>query len=157
MRVVCFPESNFIFNNFISPAGCEKGYHSSCLSAGILDAAKVDHNYIRKDPPNPSQARESYRKACDEGNIAEACHRLSAFYIKGLPQVCEKNMQEAFKYSLKGEGEGSFRNIFYSVVSACELGNLGGCVNVSIMYSKGEGTDKNPVAAKVGTEILILF
>ena len=43
-------------------------------------------------------------------------------------------MVEAFKYSLK----------------ACELGNMGGCVNVSMMYSKGEGTDKNPVAAKVG-------
>ena len=76
------------------------------------------------------------RTACDEGNIAEACHRLSAFYIQGVPSVCEKDMQEAFKYSLK----------------ACELGNMGGCVNVSMMYSKGEGTDKNPVAAKVGSD-----
>ena len=25
-----------------------------------------------------------------------------------------------------------------------------------MMYSKGEGTDKNPVAAKVGTKILLL-
>ena len=68
-------------------------------------------------------------------------------------------MQEAFKYSLKGEVEGWVRvaNIFSSVVSACELGNLGGCVNVSIMYSKGEGTDKNPVAAKVGHMILFSF
>ena len=41
-------------------------------------------------------------------------------------------------------------------MSACELGNLGGCVNISMMYSKGEGTDKNPVAAKVGTKILLL-
>ena len=88
---------------YISPAGCEKGYHSSCLSAGILDAAKVDQNYIRKEPPNRSIARDSYKKACEEGNIAEACHRLSAFYIKGVQGVCEKNMQEAFKYSLKGE------------------------------------------------------
>ena len=99
--VSCFDSLNFII--FISPAGCEKGYHSSCLSAGILDAAKVDQNYIRKEPPNRSQARDSYRTACEEGNIAEACHRLSAFYIKGLQGVCEKNMQEAFKYSLKGE------------------------------------------------------
>ena len=38
-------------------------------------------------------------------------------------------------------------------MSACELGNLGGCVNVSMMYSKGEGTDKNPVAAKGATKI----
>ena len=98
---------------YISTAGCEKGYHSSCLSAGILDAAKVDQNYIRKEPPNRSIARDSYRTACEDGNIAEACHRLSAFYIKGVPQVCEKNMQEAFKYSLKGEVGGlRFSNIF---------------------------------------------
>ena len=41
-------------------------------------------------------------------------------------------MEEAFKYSLK----------------ACELGNLGGCVNVSIMYGKGDGVEKNQEAAK---------
>ena len=33
-------------------------------------------------------------------------------------------------------------------MQACELGNLGGFVNVSMMYSKGDGIDKNPVAAK---------
>ena len=27
---------------FLNYEGCEKGYHSSCLSAGILDAAKMD-------------------------------------------------------------------------------------------------------------------
>ena len=102
-----FPRMSFYLSLYCS--GCEKGYHSSCLSAGILDAAKVDQNYIRKEPPNPALARDSYRTACDEGNIAEACHRLSAFYIKGTPQVCEKNMQEAFKYSLKGEVEGWVR------------------------------------------------
>jgi len=53
-------------------------------------------------------------------------------FIKGIKDVCAKDMTEAFKYSLK----------------ACELGNLGGCVNVSQMYSKGDGTEKNPVAAK---------
>ena len=34
------------------------------------------------------------------------------------------------------------------VISACELGNLGGCVNVSQMYAKGDGVEKNPVASK---------
>ena len=53
-------------------------------------------------------------------------------FIKGVQNVCVKNIEEAFKYSLK----------------ACELGNLGGCVNLSMMYAKGEGTEKNPVAAK---------
>ena len=42
-----------------------------------------------------------HRKACDEGDLAEACHRYSALFIKGVKDVCDKNMAEAFKYSLK--------------------------------------------------------
>lgn len=30
---------------------------------------------------------------------------------------------------------------------------MGGCVNVSMMYSKGDGVEKNPVAAKEYGEI----
>ena len=91
-----------------------------------------------------------FRKACDEGDNAEACHRYSALFINGIENVCEKNMSVAFKYSLKVSLEQSVlvwqRIVIH--IQACELGNLGGCVNVSRMYSKGEGTDKNPVAAK---------
>ena len=42
-----------------------------------------------------------FRKACDEGDNAEACHRYSALFINGIENVCEKNMSVAFKYSLK--------------------------------------------------------
>jgi len=112
--------------------GCELGHASSCLSAGLLDSAKVNKVYPRKVAPDPAMAVKFYKKACDDGDNAEACHRYSALFIKGIANICDKNMAEAFKYSLK----------------ACELGNLGGCVNVSRMYAKGEGTDKNPVAAK---------
>lgn len=112
--------------------GCELGHYNSCLNIGLLDSAKVDKNYLRTVPPNPTKSLSSFKRACDEGDLAEACHRYSAMFIKGVQNVCEKNMEEAFKYSLK----------------ACELGNLGGCVNLSMMYAKGEGTEKNPVAAK---------
>ena len=57
----------------------------------------------RSQPPNPSKSLEFYKKACDEGNIGEACHRYSAFFIRGMKNVCEKNMEEAFKYALKGK------------------------------------------------------
>ena len=87
--------------------------------------------------------------------MAEACHRYSAMFIKGVKDVCEKNMAEAFKYSLKVSHDKGGDHLTISshvetilTVQACELGNLGGCVNVSMMYSKGDGTDKNPVAAK---------
>jgi len=33
--------------------GCEQGYTSSCLSAGLLDSAKVNKGYPRKIAPNP--------------------------------------------------------------------------------------------------------
>ena len=96
-----------------------------------------------------------YRKACDEGNIAEACHRYSALFIRGTKGACDKNMKEAFTYSLKGDCQlllfistQQRLKVCKNVVSACELGNLGGCVNVSQMYSKGDGVEKNPVAAK---------
>jgi len=127
---VCTKNADEAYDYF--KKGCDSGYASSCLSAGLLDSAKPNKNYTRSVPPNPSLALGYYKKACDEGEIAEACHRYSAMFIRGIKDVCEKNMAEAFKYSLK----------------ACELGNLGGCVNVSQMYSKGDGTDKNPVAAK---------
>jgi len=118
--------------------GCDHDYYSSCLSAGLLDAAKEsDKDYSRSVPPNATNSLNFYKKACDEGNLAEACHRYSAFFIRGMKNVCQKNMEEAFKYSLK----------------ACELGNMGGCVNVSVMYSKGDGVEKNPVAAKEYGEI----
>ena len=48
-----------------------------------------------------ANAGSVFRKACDEGDNAEACHRYSAIFINGIKDVCEKNMTEAFKYSLK--------------------------------------------------------
>ena len=39
----------------------------------------------------------------------------------------QKNMSEAFTYAMKG----------------CELGHFESCVNVSVMYKKGEGVEAN--------------
>jgi len=113
--------------------GCDLGHHASCMNAGLLDMANPDsQSYERTTAPNPDLARSYYKQACEKGELAEACHRYSAIFIKGLQGVCEKDMTEAFKYSKK----------------ACELGNMAGCNNVSMMYAKGEGVDKDPVASK---------
>merc|ERR1712080_156210 len=102
-------------------------------NAGIFDASSASSKgYERTQPPDPVLASVLYKKACDGGDVAEACHRYAALHIKGIKGKIEKNMSEAFKYSLK----------------ACELGSLGGCVNISMMYGKGDGVDKNPEAAK---------
>ena len=77
-----------------------KGYNRShCV--GCL-TCHTDFNLFRTAAPDPSRSLDYYRKACDEGHIAEACHRYSAFFIKGVKGACDKNMKEAFTYSLKG-------------------------------------------------------
>ena len=41
--------------------GCELGHASSCLSAGLLDSAKVNKNYPRKVAPDPAMAVKYYK------------------------------------------------------------------------------------------------
>lgn len=77
-------------------------------------------------------------KACLAKN-ANACYYLSGMYIAGVrkPNVkakefekltddsyeVKKNMTKAFKYTLEG----------------CNLGHIYSCVNLSQMYSRGDG------------------
>ena len=41
--------------------GCNLGYSSSCLSAGLLDSAKQNKNYTRSVAPNPALAMGYYK------------------------------------------------------------------------------------------------
>ena len=79
-----------------------KGYNRSCGVFFSLTRHTDSFILFRTVAPDPSKSLDYYRKACDEGHIAEACHRYSAFFIKGMKGACDKNMQEAFTYSLKG-------------------------------------------------------
>lgn len=78
-------------------------------------------------------------KSCAAQN-GMACYYLSGLYIAGAKngnKVGEKNnqqefdlprnMEKAFKYALEG----------------CKLGNMYSCANVSQMYAKGDGVEKN--------------
>lgn len=47
--------------------------------------------------------------------------------------IIEKNMEKAFTFSYK----------------ACELNNMYACANLSRMYARGEGTEKNPEKAEI--------
>ncbi|KAK9500792.1 hypothetical protein O3M35_001988 [Rhynocoris fuscipes] len=74
------------------------------------------------------QGVERLRKGCD-GKHADACHHLSALYMEDShdKQVVSKDMKKAFEYAVK----------------ACDLGNIYACVNVSIMYMRGDGVEKD--------------
>lgn len=79
-----------------------------------------------------------------------ACHYLCGMYLTGVPKNIkefnphkpEKNknidylikpdMKQAFNFALKG----------------CELGHMYACANVSMMYKKGDGVEKNPEESK---------
>ena len=70
---------------------------------------------------------------------------LSHYLFQGTKGACEKNMEEAFKYSLKVRValqrlNKSLRGYFAILIvklplQACELGNMAGCVNVSTFHS----------------------
>lgn len=81
-------------------------------------------------------------KACN-GKNANACYYLSGMYIVGVKKdntlgdarnstnneeyKIPKDMQKAFFYAQEG----------------CSLGNMFSCANVSQMYTKGDGVEKN--------------
>lgn len=69
------------------------------------------------------------KRSCD-GKHPDACHHISSIYMDGSTSGAEtivKDMTKAFEYAVK----------------ACDLGNIFSCVNVSIMYRKGEGVSQN--------------
>ncbi|XP_037801364.1 cytochrome c oxidase assembly factor 7 homolog, partial [Penaeus monodon] len=72
------------------------------------------------------QGLELLDKACT-GNNAFSCYYISGIFIQGVKDVIAKDMIKAFDYSNK----------------ACNLGNMYACANVSQMYRKGDGVDKN--------------
>lgn len=78
-----------------------------------------------------------------EGPIAiknKSSELLKSSTEKNLPKtvvkpkdfVIEKNMEKAFSFTYK----------------ACELKNMYACANLSQMYARGEGTEKNPENAE---------
>lgn len=104
--------------------GCDYKYGPSCHNMGLmLHGGKTG----KKDF---LEAEKYFLKGCEEKD-KKSCNMLSAYYITGKEGI-EKDMQKAFKYGLM----------------ACEMGHMYSCANVSQMYRKGEGVDKNPELAE---------
>jgi len=132
----CIKNSDIAFDFYNK--GCDLGYYSSCLSGGLLEMANPkSEDYTRTVPPNPKNGLELYKRGC-EGGLAEACYRYGAAFITGMPNACEKDKDEAYKYNLK----------------ACELGSLAGCMNVTLMYRRGDGVEKNEEIAMQYSDVV---
>lgn len=123
--------------------GCKLDESDCCLNQGLL---LVTNNTQFGLKPDILKGMEVLEKACSAKN-ANACYYLSGMYIAGVRKMesqskptdkltkddfqIQKNMEKAFQYALQG----------------CNLGNMYSCANLSQMYSKGDGVEKNPELA----------
>ncbi|KAK4878373.1 hypothetical protein RN001_010879 [Aquatica leii] len=116
--------------------GCKLNHPESCLHQGLLATSKEE---IKGVKPDILKGMKMLEKACSAAN-QNACYYLSGMYISGVrkPNVdksnkdqdaflVQKSMEKAFSYALKG----------------CELGHIYSCVNLSQMYNRGDGVEKN--------------
>nr|CAD7442086.1 unnamed protein product [Timema bartmani] len=109
--------------------GCDLGDADACLNAGLM---KVSSNPAVKMDKDHAQGLALLEKGCEKDH-AFCCYYISGIFISGIKDtLIQKDMEKAFKYSLK----------------ACELGSIHACANLSQMYSRGDGTPKNPELAE---------
>lgn len=131
--------------------GCSLGDTTSCLHAGILLTATGDVN-IKRDVP---KGYNYLKKSCDQRDDL-GCHYLCGMYISGVPkdpQILNKPGvdKEKIDYLIKPD----YKQAFQFAMKACEYGNVYGCANVSMMYAKGDGVEKNAELAEKYKKITI--
>lgn len=137
--------------------GCDEGTTdpcpNSCLNAGLLDALEPntkfggleglknpDKQIERKGQPDKLKAMDLFKKSCDmdRNPAAEGCHRYASMLITGMKELgVERDPKKALPYAAK----------------ACDLGNIQGCVNTSIIYKTGDGVEKNERLGKIYSNI----
>ncbi|XP_028158883.1 cytochrome c oxidase assembly factor 7 homolog isoform X2 [Ostrinia furnacalis] len=126
--------------------GCDLGEPSACLHAGMLLTATGPGVKIQRDVP---KGYNFLKKGCDL-NDDMSCHYLFGMYLTGVPKnVADFNPHNPEKnknieYLIKSD----MKQAFTFAKKACELGNMYACANVSMMYKKGEGVEKNPDESK---------
>lgn len=88
-------------------------------------------------------------KSCDMKN-ATACFYLSGMHISGV----QKNPEESYPPPQTPAKETEFvilkdmKKAFQFAYKACELRNMYACANLSQMYARGDGTEKNEKEAE---------
>ncbi|KAG5674093.1 hypothetical protein PVAND_004079 [Polypedilum vanderplanki] len=123
--------------------GCELKDADCCLHSGLLMVSRTKPALVERDV---IKGMDALQKSCSLNN-GTACFYLSGMFISGVfknedakksakPEPSEflipKDMKKAFEFATK----------------ACELDNMYACSNLSQMYSKGDGTEKNDKKAE---------
>lgn len=122
--------------------GCELNDADCCLHSGLIMISKTKPAIIERDV---KKGMEALTKSCALNN-GTACFYLSGMFISGVHKnddakktaqpeeyVVPKDMKKAFEFAAK----------------ACELENIYACANLSQMYMKGDGTERNEKKAEL--------
>lgn len=124
--------------------GCKLNDSDSCLHSGLLLVSRSMPKVIERNVP---KGLEYLTKSCDMNN-ATACFYLSGMHISGVQKQAEEHV------STKPAKESDYivlkdmKKAFDFAYKACELRNMYACANLSQMYARGDGTDKNEKEAE---------
>ncbi|KAJ2938729.1 hypothetical protein O0L34_g3339 [Tuta absoluta] len=126
--------------------GCDLGESTACLHAGMLLTATGPAVNLKRDVP---KGYNYLKKGCDN-NEEMACHYLSGMYMTGVPRDPKQynphnpDKNKNLDYLIKPD----MKQAFQFAKKACELGNMYACANISMMYKKGDGCEKNEAESK---------
>ncbi|KAM8719890.1 hypothetical protein ACLKA7_006016 [Drosophila subpalustris] len=141
--------------------GCNLNDSDACLHSGLLLVSRSMPKEIDRNVPKGLQF---LTKSCDMNN-ATACFYLSGMHISGV----QKKPDDVAAGSGSGNGNGSMitaavkpttgkdndyivlkdmKKAFQFAYKACELRNMYACANLSQMYARGDGIEKNEKEAE---------
>ncbi|XP_054708105.1 cytochrome c oxidase assembly factor 7 homolog [Uloborus diversus] len=110
---------------------CDLSYPEGCLHQGVMLTVPNGPDSVGTDFV---EGLKSLEKGCSLGN-AMACYYASGIHITGAEGV-PKDLKKASEMSLK----------------ACEGKNIYACMNLSHMYRKGDGVEKDEKKAEMFKE-----
>ncbi|KAH8386741.1 hypothetical protein KR093_002378 [Drosophila rubida] len=141
--------------------GCNLNDSDACLHSGLLLVSRSMPKEIDRDVPKGLQF---LTKSCDMNN-ATACFYLSGMHISGVQKKPEDvaatttTTTPAAAAAAGGKTVAVIKDTDYIVLKdmkkafqfaykACELRNMYACANLSQMYARGDGIEKNEKEAE---------
>jgi len=129
--------------------GCDLKDPDCCLHSGLIMVSKSMSSTIERDV---QKGFESLTKSCKMDN-GTACFYLSGMHISGVlkkekittsPPVTSSSSDTAADFIVQKD----MKKAFDYAARACELNNMYACANLSQMYKRGDGTEKNEKKAE---------
>ncbi|XP_016984537.1 cytochrome c oxidase assembly factor 7 homolog [Drosophila rhopaloa] len=138
--------------------GCNLNDSDACLHSGLLLVSRSMPKEIDRNVP---KGLEFLTKSCDMNN-ATACFYLSGMHISGVQKKPDQSAATASAGSgpaAPPAGKTPLKDSDYVVLKdmkkafqfahkACELRNMYACANLSQMYARGDGIEKNEKEAE---------